>query len=459
MRRTTVALLFLLAVDAAPAARPVPLDSQPERLTALGKVWLTAKFSHPRVALTGRDWDQTLVDAWPRLKAASDDKSFAEAVDAMLATIGDPVTGVRSGAATAPEPGSQPGPATPLIRRIGTGESEAVVIALKTSSASAPGNPASLLKLIEGNIETLKSARRILLDMRGVSPGTLPSQTFSPLNDLLISVPVTLPARRYVTHNGYRPQAGGASFYSSQQSTDAATIVKPRAGFGPRQVTVLADSRAALPPIALALQASGSASIVSTGGVPAGSVSVETVPLGGGQVATIRVADLVIAGRRVDPRVDATIASGTDDEQTWSRALEADAALKGRTTIGSGSQRSPGADVENPQPTWEPDARYADTPYPSEPLRLIAAYRLWGVIDYFFPYKHLLDRPWDSVLQEFAPRVLAAKDELEYGQVLSEMAARTNDSHVNVSGNAALLKWMGEARFRSASDSWKGSQW
>ena len=77
-------LAFLAGVST--AARPAPY-ALTERLAALGRVWLTAKFAHPRVALTGRDWDAALVAVLPPVKSAGDDKAFADAVGAMLASI------------------------------------------------------------------------------------------------------------------------------------------------------------------------------------------------------------------------------------------------------------------------------------------------------------------------------------------------------------------------------------
>src|SRR5262249_36051771 len=77
--------------------------------------------------------------------------------------------------------------------------------------------------------------------------------------------------------------------------------------------------------------------------------------------------------------------------------------------------------------------------------RLLAVYRLWGVFSNFFPYKRLTDAPWDDTLETFIPRVLAAKTDLEYAQVMSEMAVRANDSHVVVNGSWALTKFLGEA--------------
>ena len=71
-------------------------------------------------------------------------------------------------------------------------------------------------------------------------------------------------------------------------------------------------------------------------------------------------------------------------------------------------------------------------------------YRLWGIIDHFLPYAPLMDQPWDRALTTFIPRVLEARDALEYARAIAAMAALTQDSHVRVSGSQALSKFVGE---------------
>ena len=56
--------------------------------------------------------------------------------------------------------------------------------------------------------------------------------------------------------------------------------------------------------------------------------------------------------------------------------------------------------------------------------------RLWGAVKHFFAYPHLMDRPWESALEEFLPLAAAARSELEYHQVIARMGVRLHDSHV-----------------------------
>ncbi len=54
------------------------------------------------------------------------------------------------------------------------------------------------------------------------------------------------------------------------------------------------------------------------------------------------------------------------------------------------------------------------TSFPDKNLRLLALYRYWNIIQYFFPYKYLTDKNWDEVLREYIPKFLNAKTALEY---------------------------------------------
>ena len=67
---------------------------------------------------------------------------------------------------------------------------------------------------------------------------------------------------------------------------------------------------------------------------------------------------------------------------------------------------------------------------PSEEYRLLALFRYWNIIQYFFPYKDVMDQDWSQVLEEFIPKVMAPEGWSEaYHLAIREMTARINDSH------------------------------
>jgi C-terminal processing protease CtpA/Prc len=69
------------------------------------------------------------------------------------------------------------------------------------------------------------------------------------------------------------------------------------------------------------------------------------------------------------------------------------------------------------------------TSFPDKNLRLLALYRYWNIIQYFFPYKYLTDKKWDEVLREYIPIFINAKTALEYQLAVLQLAGETNDTH------------------------------
>jgi hypothetical protein len=70
--------------------------------------------------------------------------------------------------------------------------------------------------------------------------------------------------------------------------------------------------------------------------------------------------------------------------------------------------------------------------FPDKNHRLLALYRYWNIIQYFFPYKYLTDKKWDEVLREYIPVFINAKTALEYQLAILQLAAETNDTHARL---------------------------
>jgi len=69
------------------------------------------------------------------------------------------------------------------------------------------------------------------------------------------------------------------------------------------------------------------------------------------------------------------------------------------------------------------------TSFPDKKLRLLALYRYWNIIQYFFPYKYLTDKKWDEVLREYIPVFINARTALEYQLAVLQVAGETCDTH------------------------------
>lgn len=75
--------------------------------------------------------------------------------------------------------------------------------------------------------------------------------------------------------------------------------------------------------------------------------------------------------------------------------------------------------------------------------RLLALFRFWNVIYYFYPYKYLIDQSWDIVLSDFIPQFITASNIPSFHNIIRKLTTRMNDGHVitNVSHFYDIFKF------------------
>ena len=82
---------------------------------------------------------------------------------------------------------------------------------------------------------------------------------------------------------------------------------------------------------------------------------------------------------------------------------------------------------------------YAKMVYPDTGYRLLSLFRYWNMIQYYFPYKNLIEEDWKFVMEEFIPKFVKAKDETAYALTTLELIARIHDTHANIWGGSTAL--------------------
>jgi len=85
-------------------------------------------------------------------------------------------------------------------------------------------------------------------------------------------------------------------------------------------------------------------------------------------------------------------------------------------------------------PSFKNEATYSKMKYPDTGYRLLSLYRYWNIIQYYFPYKNLIEEDWKNVLSEFIPKFINAENEIEYKLAVLELIARVHDTHANIWG-------------------------
>ena len=83
-------------------------------------------------------------------------------------------------------------------------------------------------------------------------------------------------------------------------------------------------------------------------------------------------------------------------------------------------------------PVFKNEEVYSEMNWEDDGYRLLALFRYWNMIDYFYPYKHLIDNNWDIVLKKNIPKFLASNDELSYKLAIMQLVREIQDSHAVV---------------------------
>jgi C-terminal processing protease CtpA/Prc len=91
--------------------------------------------------------------------------------------------------------------------------------------------------------------------------------------------------------------------------------------------------------------------------------------------------------------------------------------------------------VGNPELHHEP--AYATVALPDVGFQLLGLFRLWNVIAYWAPDRALADAPWDRVLADAIPDVIAAADAKQYLRAVERVIARVHDGHAGLLGPEA----------------------
>ncbi len=409
-----------------------------ERLASLGKLWGAVKFFHPYPAYKDIDWDAALIKAIPQIKAAETMEKYRQAVNEMLQALGDPLTTVEtsaSGNASAVPAGENKEPV--YYRNQG---GVIVVTALDWTRAMLSGNNAWVAKQTQ-MLEEIGKAKGVVLDCRygptgfAEAPPFYFTNYFDALLPSLVQGTVTLGTERYRMHSGYIPQRGNSSSgYSSALMTLAPGAIQGRAT-GTKPLAIVIDERTPDLTSRLSGLQSAGAKVVQVGGSDAtNGGQTDSMMLAGGLRVRIRTTESIQPNGSLNFQADALLPAATSDAAVLSKAtamLDAPAKSAAPTVAAAPSLLS------------VKDRPYAQMTFPSEEYRLLALFRFWCVINYFFPYKHLIDKPWSTVLPDFIPRFLENKTALDYQMTVAEMVARLQDTHGFVSGLTVLDEQFG----------------
>jgi len=101
-------------------------------------------------------------------------------------------------------------------------------------------------------------------------------------------------------------------------------------------------------------------------------------------------------------------------------------------------------DVGNP--AFKHENAYADMVYPDAGYRLLALYRYWNMIQYFFPSRNLIPDGWNNKLPQYILQLIHDKDPTEYAKTVQKLIASTYDTHASIGSSKTLEDYKGNYR-------------
>lgn len=408
-----------------PAKRtPSAEEARIARLAGLAKAWGAVKYFHPYLAYRQIDWDKALIETLPKVSAAKTAQEYESAVNQMLAVLGDKSTRAEVETKTVPDAGTVGNTDEKPIR---TEDGIVVIKAAQIATTVAKNNDA-LGGLVTNVTQTLPNAKGVVIDVRSASDmpeidlyyfGVFMRQALGAMLD----GNVVLGSTRYRQHNGYATQTGnGADFYASSFVTSAPQILQGQAKTKTPPIAVIVNEHSpAFGDVLSGLQSAGRAVVIQDGErAPESGGGVFTLKLSDNVKARIRTTELINPDGSVELQPDTVVANGAKDA-----AFDAAVRTLQQNTI---AKRPLRARIYT-ELLDQKDNPYTDMQFPTVEYRLLALFRFWNVINYFFPYKKLIDDPWENVLTRYIPKLEANKDAVDYQLTVREMVAEIRDSH------------------------------
>lgn len=394
-----------------------------EKIAKACELWGLIKYFHPDSP--ENKFDSAFVACVPRMLEAKNENDWKNLLTKWLDILNDQITKVVL------EEGKITGEEYLKVEF----EADSILI-VKISGASQLGDFYKVQGFIQDVKVKLASARRgIIFDLRQETKIPLDyegflSYYFVDLNgDLAAEI---IPRFRSKYYSGFKPERGITSGEYTVNDILKNAVEKSNFKKKNQKAIWIVNKYSELPPVALSQQASGVGFILSnsesiTDMIPISS----TFNLTEAIAVKFKTAEIVMSNG-FQPRVDYKYIE-TDNPLEISKNLLSGKFSKKKEAILEAKNHN-NENISYPQET-----------YPSVGYRILAAAKIFSVIENFFPYYKYMDKDWRNVLTESLPDFINAKNEVEYGLAVAKMYANINDYHGFINDNKGLLQLQGEA--------------
>ncbi|HKY44219.1 MAG TPA: S41 family peptidase [Pyrinomonadaceae bacterium] len=432
---TVFLVCVVLLCQTAPAQdKKHPEDPRVARLVGLAKVWGTVKYFHPFLAYRDIDWDKALVETIPKVNAAKSAQEYEAALNQMLAVLNDAPTRAEIKAEIKDVTATTPATDAKHVRT----ENKVLVIDAAEIAKAAAKDFNAVSQFVKSINEALPNATGIVIDARSATRmidldafffdmfirQTLPA---------MLDANLVLGTSRYRLHSGYATQTGGGySDYYSAVANSSPKMIQGRAKTKTPPIAFIVNQNSpASSELLTGLQSANRAFVIQEG---------DGKPEAGGAVFTTDLPDNIKVRIRTSEAIypDGSVEFQADKIVTANGMKEAMQAVQ-ENKIGPRPTRTapPVAQI------GKRDNPYPEMTFPTVEYRLLALFRFWNVINYFFPYKNLIGDSWQTVLPRYITKFEANKDQADYQLTVREMVTEIRDAHGGVRNTNAAGEKLG----------------
>ncbi len=397
-----------------------------QRIGDYGKVWGVVNLFHPEMAYNKINADSLFTENIKGLLKDPSAANFKNALQKMLSELHDPYT---------------------VIADTGNNVSDSVQLPERSLFKWLPDSIALLhfdeVFMSKNNNgfgtnetslhlrDTLKNARGVIIDLRKNKNNDENSDFYEAkfvkaLVGFIVDHDINYPSSRSRIHYGHESQTFDmSSFYYQGWVNVNPTVITKKPNSIHKPVCLLINRfNKNLSNAIAAVQMEGIAKVVAedslTGFEPASTFPMQVAD---GMKVNITTSEIIYDNGCKTFTPDAVIySSGAHTEDSLLRA-----SINLLNAVGEIKMSCPQTSKNNfNQNKVE---AYDSTTYPSAPLRLLGLMRYWSAINYFCPNKDRIVKNWDSVLYEYVPKILAAKDSMEYTLAVAKLITEIHDGH------------------------------
>lgn len=92
-------------------------------------------------------------------------------------------------------------------------------------------------------------------------------------------------------------------------------------------------------------------------------------------------------------------------------------------------------------PQFRNEKPYSNLFFPADGYALLALFRFWNAIEYWYPYKNGLPATWDDVLKSYIPKVVQHESSVDFNTTIQELVTTIHDSHGEARSTVTEQQW------------------